>query len=45
MEVYTLLPRLLSGSGSGVDIVAGVLKVAVAVDKVTVDVEVGCANE
>ena len=45
MEVYIPLPRLLSGNGSEVDIVAGVPEVAVAVDKVMVDVEVGCANE
>ena len=39
------LPRLPSGSGSEVVIAADVPKVAVTVDKVVVDVEVGCANE
>ena len=43
-QVYILLPTLPPGSGSEADTVAGVPKVAVAVDKVMVDVEVGCAN-
>ena len=45
MQVHIFLPRLPLGSGSEVAIAADVPKVAVTVDKVVVDVEVGCANE
>ena len=45
MQCIFFLPRLPSGSGSEVAVAAYVPKVAVAVDKVMFDVEVGCVNE
>ena len=45
MQVHIFLPRLLSGSGSEMVFTADVPNGAVAVDKVIVNVEIGCATE
>ena len=45
MQVCIPLPTPPPGSGSEADIAAGMPTVEVVLDKVKVDVEVGCANE